>query len=148
MNPKNAYHGAPPDDEIFDISEWPIVFIRFPQLDMPDRTNRLLNGLSGLLAQQQRLVFVWIPALHGHEREPHEDEKQSSRWMKQYKNEIANYCAGYIYLTDNPAVRASLSEMFPKLRKMMPFPKTLADDRADAIAKAHEYLALPPGNTL
>lgn len=143
MSDKSDYTGAQPDAEIFDISHWPIVFIRFPQLGMPDRTNRLLNGLSDFLLQQQRVVFVWIPARHGHEREPHEEEKQSTRWMKQYKTELRDWCAGYVYLTTDEEVRASLSTLFPKLKKIMPFPKTLADDPEDACAKAREFLALP-----
>ncbi|MCS3431623.1 hypothetical protein [Klebsiella sp. BIGb0407] len=143
MNPHNSYPGAQPDAEIFDVTDWPIVFIRFPQLGMPDRTPRLLNGLSEFLTQQQRVVFVWIPARHGHDREPHEEEKQSTRWMKQYKNELRDWCAGYVYMTSDPEVRTSLSTLFPKLKKIMPFPKTLADDREDACAKAREFLANP-----
>ncbi|WP_437890166.1 hypothetical protein [Phytobacter sp. V91] len=42
MCSKNVYDGENPDTEIFDISQWPMVFIRFPQLNMPDRTQRLL----------------------------------------------------------------------------------------------------------
>lgn len=143
MNQNKVYPGAQPDAEIFDVTDWPIVFIRFPQLGMPDRTPRLLNGLSEFLTQQQRVVFVWIPARHGHEREPHEEEKQSTRWMKQYKNELRDWCAGYVYMTSDPEVRTSLSTLFPKLKKIMPFPKTLADDREDACAKAREFLANP-----
>lgn len=141
MSQNNQYLGAQPDAEIFDVTEWPIVFIQFPQLGMPNRTPRLLNGLSEFLTQQQRVVFVWIPARHGHEREPHEEEKQSTRWMKEYKNELRDWCAGYVYLTNDPEVRTSLSTLFPKLKKIMPFPKTLADDREDACAKAREFLA-------
>jgi len=140
MNPPKTYTGSQPDAEIFDVTDWPIVFIRFPQLGMPDRTPRLLNGLSEFLTQQQRVVFVWIPARHGHDREPHEEEKQSTRWMKQYKNELRDWCAGYVYMTSDPEVRTSLSTLFPKLKKIMPFPKTLADDREDACAKAREFL--------
>lgn len=139
----SVYPGTQPDLEIFDVTHWPIVFIRFPQLGMPNRTPRLLNGLADFLSQQQRVVFVWIPALHGHEREPHEEEKQSTRWMKQYKNELRDWCAGYVYLTNDPDVRTSLSTLFPKLKKIMPFPKTLADDKEDACAKAREFLAQP-----
>lgn len=142
MCSKNVFDGENPDTEIFDITQWPMVFIRFPQLNMPDRTQRLLQGLTDLLARKQRMVFIWIPARHGHEKEPREDEKQSSVWMKKYKNEIAAYCAGYIYLTNDPEVRASLSELFPKLKKMMPFPKTLADTPEDARVKAQEFLSL------
>ncbi|WP_368763539.1 hypothetical protein [Klebsiella variicola] len=142
MSDKSVYTGAQLDAEIFDISHWPIVFIRFPQLGMPDRTNRLLNGLSNFLSQQQRVVFVWIPARHGHDREPHEDEKLSSRWVKQYKTELHDWCAGYVYLTNDEDVRDSLSVLFPKLKKIMPFPKILADDPEDACAKARQFLAL------
>jgi len=143
MNQNKLYPGAQPDAEIFDVTDWPIVFIRFPQLGMPNRTPRLLNGLSEFLTQQQRVVFVWIPARHGHEREPHEEEKQSTRWMKQYKNELRDWCAGYVYMTQDPEVRTSLSTLFPKLKKVMPFPKILADSREDACAKAREFLANP-----
>lgn len=138
-----GYTGTPPDAEIFDITHWPAVFIQFPPLGMPDRTERLLKGLAQMLDNRQRVVFIWIPARHGHDKEPHEDEKQSSRWMKQHKDAIRAYCAGYVYLSNDPEVRASLSALFPKLRKSMPFPKTLADDREDALARARACLALP-----
>lgn len=142
MNQSNVYIGTHPDTEIFDIAHWPIIFIRFPPLSMPDRTVRLLNGLRDFLTQQQRVVFVWLPAQHGHEREPQEDEKQSALWMKQHKNALRDWCAGYVYLTNDAELRSELSELFPKLQKMMPFPKTLADDEADACIKAREFLAL------
>lgn len=141
MRNLNVYNGPEPDAEIFDISQWPVIFIRFPQLGMPNRTDRLLNGLTTFLQQQQRVVFVWIPARHGHEREPHEEEKQSTRWMKQQKVALHDYCAGYVYLTTDPEVRASLTTLFPKLKKIMPFPKTLADDRQDAWERAQGFLA-------
>ncbi|CAK9886661.1 MAG: hypothetical protein XXXJIFNMEKO3_03106 [Candidatus Erwinia impunctatus] len=142
MSQNNLYAGTLPDSEIFDITHWPIIFIRFPPLGMPDRTTRLLNGLSDFLSQRQRVVFVWLPASHGHEREPHEDEKHSARWMKQHKNALRDWCAGYVYLTNDEALRSELSALFPKLQKMMPFPKTLASDHDDACVKAREFLTL------
>lgn len=145
MNQQRIYSGEQLDSEIFDSSRWPVVFLRFPALEMPNRTDRLLAGLTQILTQQQRVALVWIPARHGHEREPHEQEKQASRWMKQYKNELRDYCAGYVYLTADPEVRESLSAMFPKVKKILPFPKTLADDREDAYLKATAFLALSEG---
>lgn len=142
MNQQHRYSGEQLDSEIFDSSRWPVVFLRFPALEMPNRTDRLLAGLTHILTQQQRVALVWIPARHGHEREPHEQEKQASRWMKQYKNELRDYCAGYVYLTCEPEVRESLSAMFPKVKKILPFPKTLADDMDDAYLKATAFLAL------
>ncbi len=142
MNQQRIYSGEQLDSEIFDSSRWPVVFLRFPALEMPNRTDRLLAGLTQILTQQQRVALVWIPARHGHEREPHEQEKQASRWMKQYKNALRDYCAGYVYLTADPEVRESLSAMFPKVKKILPFPKTLADDREDAYLKATAFLAL------
>lgn len=143
MTLQKRYSGEPLDTEIFDIARWPVVFVTFPQLDMPNRTDRLLGGLTQLFLQQQRISLVWIPARHGHEREPHEDEKQSTRWMKQYKKELHAYCAGYVYLTNDPDVRASLSAMFPKVHKIMPFPKTLADNSDEAYAKAVAFVNAP-----
>lgn len=142
MTLQQCYSGEALDAEIFDITRWPVVFVKFPQLDMPNRTDRLLGGLTQLFLQQQRISLVWIPARHGHEREPHEDEKQSTRWMKQYKKELQACCAGYVYLTNDPDVRSSLSTMFPKVHKIMPFPKTLANDRDEAYAKAAAFVNL------
>lgn len=141
MNQQNISFAVQPDTEIFDISRWPVVFVNFPSLGMPNRTHRLLDGMTQIFEQRKRVVLVWIPARHGHEREPHEDEKQATRWMKQYKHELRDYCAGYVYLTSDSAVRDSLSEMFPKVHKIMPFPKTLADDHDDAYEKAQAFIS-------
>lgn len=144
MNQQGFNEQEQPDVEIFDITRWPVVVVRFPALGMPNRTTRLLHGLTQIFERQQRVALVWLPARHGHEREPHEDEKQATRWMKQYKNQMREYCAGYIYLTTEPEVRASLSAMFPKVNKIMPFPKTLADDMEDAYRKANAFIAQAP----
>lgn len=64
MNQQHHYSGDQLDSEIFDSSRWTVVFLRFPALEMPNLTDRLLAGLTHILRQQQRVALVWIPATH------------------------------------------------------------------------------------
>lgn len=121
-----------PDAELFDISEWPIAFGHFPELDAPDRVRRMLGSLDAILDRKQRFVLVWIPARHDHDDEPHEDEKQSMIWLKRRKVELRERCAGYVYITTDPALRALLTARFDEVARLLPFPKLLANDRAEA----------------
>jgi len=132
-----------PDAALFDIGEWPIVYARFPELGESGRVARVLGSLDAVLRQQQPFVVVWTPASHDHEDEPHEDEKQSMKWLKGRKGDLRAWCAGYIYVTTDPDLRALLTSRFHTIRNFLSFPKLLADDRDDARAKAHALLARP-----
>lgn len=135
--PESAtFSGTLPDAEMFDLSDWPTVFIHFPELGVPNRTQRLLGGLDRLLEQKQRFVAVWIQARHGHEREPHEDERQGAIWVKRNKVALIDYCIGYLYLTTDPDVKESLLAMFPKVKSLLPFPKVIVDSEDEALEAA------------
>ncbi|KQR63179.1 hypothetical protein [Acidovorax sp. Leaf160] len=129
-----------PDAALFDIGEWPIVYARFPELDEVDRVPRTLRSLDAVLAQRQRFVIVWTPARHDHDDEPHEDERQSMVWLKARKGDLREWCAGYVYVTTDPALRTLLTSRFVTVSKLLPFPKLLADDRDDARRQALELL--------
>lgn len=129
-----------PDAELFDISEWPIVYGRFPELDVPDRVRRTLASLDAILDQKQRFLIVWTPASHDHDDEPHEDEKQSMIWLKRRKGDLRELCAGYVYVTTDPELRALLSSRFQTIRNLLSFPKLLADDRDQARQQAQALL--------
>jgi hypothetical protein len=121
-----------PDPGLFDISEWPIVYGRFPELAEPDRVNRVLNSLQSIVDQKQRFVIVWTPPDHDHDDEPHEDEKHSMIWLKKHKVELRTWCAGYVYVTRDPELRALLLGRFPVVEKFLSFPKQVANDRDQA----------------
>ena len=76
------------DAQLFDTSEWPLVYGRFPELNESDRVTRILNSLDAILALQQPFVMAWIPPSHDHDDEPHEDEKRSVVWIKQRKADL------------------------------------------------------------
>ena len=135
-----AFTAPFPDPDLFDISGWPIVQARFPDLGEHDRVNRVLNSLQAIVDQKQRFVIVWTPAGHDHDDEPHEDEKQSMIWLKRHRNELCTWCAGYVYITQDPHLRALLTGRFPVVEKFLPFPKRLASDRDESEAIAAEMV--------
>ncbi len=129
-----------PDTALVDISEWPIAFARFPELDEPDRVARMLTSLDRILDQRRPFVMVWTPASHDHDDEPHEDEKQSTIWLKRRKGDLQTFCKGYVYITTDPDLRALLTGRFRTIETLLPFPKELADDRDEALRKARGFL--------
>ena len=136
MTTTSAFTPPLPDAALFDIGEWPIVYARFPELGEADRVPRTLRSLDAVLDQRQRFVIVWTPASHDHDDEPHEDERQSMVWLKRRKGDLREWCAGYVYVTTDPALRALLTWRFVTVSKLLPFPKLLADDRDDARRQA------------
>lgn len=135
------FKGETPDAGLFDLASWPIVFVRFPELDEDRRSERVLEGLGRLVDQEQRFVLIWIPPSHAHENEPHEDEKRASVWIKQRKGDLGRHCAGYIYLTSEPGLRAKLTKSLAKMGKLFPFPKVLVDSREEAVTCGRRLLA-------
>lgn len=131
-----------PDSEIFDISDWPVVYARFPELDENQRVERVLDGLQSVLGQQQRFVIVWGMPRHDHDDEPHEDEKRSMVWLKRNRTELTTWCAGYVYVTQDPELRALLLGRFPVVEKFLSFPKCVTEDRNDALAIARRLLKM------
>lgn len=129
-----------PDPEIFDISTWPVVHARFPELEEHDRVDRVLGGLQTVLDQKQRFVIIWGMPRHDHDDEPHEDEKRSMVWLKRNKNALHEWCAGYVYVTQDPELRALLLGRFPVVEKFLSFPKRVTDNREEAHAVARQLL--------
>ncbi len=125
-----------PDPDLFDTGEWPLVYGRFPELDEKDRVARVLGSLQSILDQKQRFVIAWIPAGHDHDDEPHEDEKQSMIWLKRHRDELRTWCAGYLYITQDPALTALLNGRFPVVEKFLSFPKQVVGNREEARAVA------------
>lgn len=135
------FRGDRPDSGLFDLADWPIVFVRFPELDEASRSERVLEGLDRLVSQERRFVVIWIPPSHAHENEPHEDERRASLWIKQRKADLGRHCAGYLYLTGEAALRARLEKSFGKMDKIFPFPKVLVGSREEAMSRARQLLA-------
>lgn len=128
-----AFRGPQPDAGLFDLSAWPIVHIRFPELDEPDRVLRILTGLERLLAQETPFVAVWTPASHDHDDEPHEDERTSNLWIKRHKLALNTHCKGYGYVTGDPALRELLSSRIKTISgRLFTFAMFVAETRAEA----------------
>lgn len=144
MTEQPEFRGAKPDAKLFDLNAWPTVFVRFPELDEDRRSERVLEGLDRLLDQQRRFVVIWVPPSHAHESEPHEDERRASLWIKRRRDDLGRHCAGYIYLTSEPALRSKLRKTFPKTDKIFPFPKLLVESRQEAAEFASRLLSDSP----
>lgn len=129
-----------PDGSLFDISAWPIVFARFPELEEEDRVNRVLDSLQWVINQKERFVIIWGMPRHDHDDEPHEDEKQSMIWLKKNKVALRNYCAGYVYITQDPHLRDLLNGRFPVVEKFLAFPKRVVETHDEAMDVANGYL--------
>ncbi|QIL74330.1 hypothetical protein G7048_28125 (plasmid) [Diaphorobacter sp. HDW4B] len=128
------------DPALFDTSEWPLVYGRFPELHEPDRVSRILDSLDGILALKQPFVMAWIPPSHDHDDEPHEDEKRSVLWIKQRKADLRQHCRGYLYVTGDPELRELLEGRLNQVRKMYGFAMVVVHDKAAARAQARELL--------
>ena len=128
------------DTQLFDTSEWPLVYGRFPELNESDRVTRILNSLDAILALQQPFVMAWIPPSHDHDDEPHEDEKRSVVWIKQRKADLRAHCRGYLYITRDPALRTLLEDRLNQVRKMYGFAMVAVDDRDAARIQAQALL--------
>lgn len=128
------------DPLLFDTSEWPLVYGRFPELNEADRVSRILDSLGAILALKQPFVMAWIPPSHDHDDEPHEDEKRSVVWIKQHKAELREHCRGYLYLTADPDLRALLEGRLQQVRKMYGFPMVVVADKAAARVNAQGLL--------
>ena len=128
------------DTQLFDASEWPLVYGRFPELSESDRVTRILDSLDAILALQQPFVMAWIPPSHDHDDEPHADEKRSVVWIKQRKADLRQHCRGYLYITDDAALAELLESRLQTVRKMYGFPMTVVADRASAQRQAQTLL--------
>ncbi|UUX48881.1 hypothetical protein NUH88_15915 [Nisaea acidiphila] len=138
---QKTFEGAEPDAVLFDLGAWPIVHVRFPELDEEDRVSRILNGLKCLLAQQTPFVAIWTPASHDHDDEPHEDERTSNIWIKQNRDALNTYCKGYLYITQDPELRDLLTKRIGTISgRLFDFPMAVAGSREDADRQANEFL--------
>ncbi|WP_457943324.1 hypothetical protein ACSTAY_18215 [Vreelandella alkaliphila] len=130
-----------PDRDLFDIGDWPTAFIRFPELNEENRVSRLLTGLDCLLSQEEPFVAVWTPPSHDHDDEPHEDEKTAILWIKKHRDRLNHFCQGYVYVTQDEALRALLEERLKTVsRKLYQFPMKVVQTRQQASELAVELL--------
>jgi hypothetical protein len=129
------------DTALFDTRDWPLVFGSFPELTEPRRVDRILESLDAILALEQPFVMAWIPPSHDHDDEPHEDEKRSVVWIKQRKAVLREHCRGYLYVTDDPALRDLLEGRLRTVHKMYGFPMLVLSNREEVRLKARELLA-------
>ncbi|MFK4259504.1 hypothetical protein [Agrobacterium tumefaciens] len=132
-----SFTGPAPDAALFDISLWPIVSARFPELDEPGRLNRVLDGLDRLLEQRSGYVLIWTPASHHHDKEPHDQEKASNLWIKRRKVAINTYCQGYIYVVQDPAFERELRAQLKKVStRLFCFPMIIEQTPEAALSTA------------
>ncbi|MCC9623913.1 hypothetical protein LPB41_19720 [Thalassospira sp. MA62] len=137
-----GFVGPAPRADFYDLSDWPIAVIRFPELGEEDRVNGVLGGLGTLLDQKVPFVAVWIPASHDHDDEPHEDERTSNIWVKHHREALNTYCRGYIYLAEDEDMFALLDERAEKIGgRLFKFPMKVVRDRETAISVGREMMA-------
>ncbi|MEM9631523.1 MAG: hypothetical protein AAGA50_09375 [Pseudomonadota bacterium] len=130
-----------PDSKLFDLSLWPIVIARFPELDEEHRVKRVLDSLDAILEQNTSYVIIWRTASHNHDEEAHEDEKQSNKWIKTRREDINKLCKGYVYIVNNPEFRSELeSHLAVVSARLFKFPMKIVEQQTDAISLAHKML--------
>ena len=136
-----GFTGPLPRSDFFDLSHWPIVFVRFPELDETDRVQGVLGGLDRVLEQKVPFVAVWTPASHDHDDEPHEDEKTSNIWIKNQRVALNTYCRGYVYITQDEVLGALLTKRIGTIMgRLFNFPMEVVQTRDGAIATARRML--------
>ncbi|WP_437883692.1 hypothetical protein [Pseudomonas sp. LRF_L74] len=133
------------DPDFFDISTWPTVFIRFPELNEHDRVPRLLAGLDHLLSRQQPFVAIWSLPSHDHDDEPHADEKAAILWIKKHREPLNRLCQGYVYITADRALQTLLRKRLETVsRSLYRFPMEVVAGRQAAIETAAALLDRRP----
>lgn len=130
------------DNTLFDASDWPLVYGRFPELNEPDRVSRILDSLDAILALKQPFVMAWIPPSHDHDDEPHEDEKRSVMWIKQRKADLRQHCRGYLYITTDVALRDLLEARLKTVNKLYGFPMRVVQNRQEAQVQLSKLMHL------
>ena len=136
-----GFNGPAPREDFFELAHWPVVIVRFPELDEEDRVNGVLEGLARVLAQKQPFVVVWIPASHDHDDEPHEDEKTSNIWIKNHRDLLNAYCKGYVYITQDKALGALLTKRIGTIMgRLFTFPMEVVTTREAALSTASRML--------
>lgn len=136
-----GFTGPLPRADFFDLGNWPIAFVRFPELDEEDRVNGVLEGLERLLDQKKPFVAIWTPASHDHDDEPHEDEKTSNIWIKNHRDALNAYCKGYVYVTTDAELGALLTKRIDTISgRLFNFPMEVVANRDEALATASRML--------
>ncbi len=130
-----------PDPAIFDLSQWPIVQARFPELGLERRVERVLDGFDRLIARGEPFAIIWTLASHEMEEEPHEDEKRSNIWLRRRRLDLAACCRGYVYIVADPVFRTELEKHLVKVARVLPFPKLVVETREAAEAAAGAMMA-------
>lgn len=139
----DATYAAAPDDMLFDTGEWPVAFLRFPELDEENRLERVLAGFDAMINRNEPFALVIRLASHDHDDEPHEAEKRSNIWMKRRREAFGTYCKAIIYVTPDPALQEEMRAKLPRFAKAVSV-KTLrvAGERSEGERVARELLAL------
>lgn len=116
----DAIAAAAPDATLFDLSNWPVAFMRFPELDEPDRLARALAGFDALMNREEPYALVIQLASHDHDDEPHEAEKISNIWVKKRREKLGAHCRCMVYVTPDPEVQEEMRGQLQKFAKAYP----------------------------
>lgn len=131
-----------PDPTIFDLSDWPVVRARFPELNETDRVTRLSSGIDSLLARREPFAVVWFMASHDHDDEPKEDDRAAHIWLKKVRKDLNIFVKGYAYVTADEAIDVVLRERLEKVAsKLFVFPTYVTDDAKEAVEVAQNWMS-------
>lgn len=126
----------PPDFELHDVSEFPIV--RF-------QANQIYKGCGDvwcaemdlLLTRNEPFVLIYLPATRD---EDHEDRKMRGLWLKSNKDALSGKCLGLIVVEPDDKKRAALEAMLPNLVHAFGTPQAARATQAEAEALGHHVL--------
>lgn len=94
--------------------------------------------MDQLMAQDRR--FILIDHAMDHD-ESHEDRKIRGAWMKRHREVLARLCIARIIIEPDPARRAALQAMLPKLNQAFGIVQGVCETPELAGVLAHELLA-------
>ncbi|WP_460273341.1 hypothetical protein [Celeribacter sp. ULVN23_4] len=127
--------------DLFDISDWPVARIRFPQLGEEDRVGRFARGMDMLIACDQPFSVIWYVADHDPEDEPREDDRAAHIWLKRVRKDLDRLVQGYAYVVPNQKMHEILHERVEKVAsKLFSFPIFVTRDDAAAVAQAKSWV--------
>ncbi|WP_138464245.1 hypothetical protein [Poseidonocella sp. HB161398] len=128
--------------DLFDIRDWPVARIRFPQLGEPGRVTRLTEGMDMLIARGEPFSVMWYVADHDPEDEPRDDDRAAHVWLKRVRRDLDRLVQGYAYVVPNDKMHAILHERVEKVAsKLFSFPIFVTLDEAEALSRAQGWTA-------
>lgn len=134
-------YAAAPDSTLFDITAWPVAFLRFPELDEEKRLERVLAGFDAMINRSEPFTLVIQLASHDHDDEPHEAEKRSNIWMKRRREAFGTHCQAIIYVTPDLSLQEEMRANLPKYRKAISVKiLRVVGDRSEGERVAREVL--------